>query len=279
MGRSAVSFATMMVHVNVDGTSILRIRLAANLADRFASDLIGIAACILPPYPAEGAYFVTREMVERERQDIEASLARAEAAFRAAAGAGRPRLEWRSGIELPEFYVASEARAADLLIIGRDAAPADVTRSLDPGGTVLRAGRPVLVVPPNVDMLAADRIIVGWRDTREARRALRDALPFLQRADAVTIVEISDVESQVDGRRQVDDVVRYLARRDVQAVSMIAACPENSVADELIRLARAEGADLIVAGAYGHSRLGEWVFGGATRDLLAASPVCCLMAH
>jgi hypothetical protein len=102
----------MMVHVNVDGTSILRIRLAANLADRFACDLIGVAACILPPYPAEGAYFVTREMVERERQDIEASLARAEEAFRAAAGAGRPRLEWRSGIELPEFYVASEARAS-----------------------------------------------------------------------------------------------------------------------------------------------------------------------
>jgi hypothetical protein len=207
-----VSFATMMVHVNVDGTSIPRTRLAANLANRFACDLIGIAACILPPYPAEGAYFVTREMVERERQDIEASLARAEAAFRAAAGAG-PRLEWRSGIELPEFYVASEARAADLLIIGRNAEPADVTRSLDPGGTVLRAGRPVLVVPPNVDMVAAERIIVGWGDTREARRALRDALPFLQRADAVTIVEISDAESQVDGRRQVDDVVRYLARR------------------------------------------------------------------
>jgi nucleotide-binding universal stress UspA family protein len=60
---------------------------------------------------------------------------------------------------------------------------------------------------------------------------------------------------------------------------MIAACPYNSVADELIRLADAEGADLIVAGAYGHSRLGEWAFGGATRDLLASSPVCCLMAH
>jgi hypothetical protein len=89
-------------------------------------------------------------------------------------------------------------------------------------------------------MLAAERIIVGWRDTRGARRALPDALPFLQRADAVTIVEISDVESQVDGRRQVDDVVRYLARRNVPAVSMIAACPGNSVADELIRLADAE---------------------------------------
>jgi nucleotide-binding universal stress UspA family protein len=74
-------------------------------------------------------------------------------------------------------------------------------------------------------------------------------------------------------------VVRYLARRNVQGVSMIAVCPEDSVADELIRLANAEGADLIVAGAHGHSRLGESVFGGAMRDLLASCPLCCLLAH
>ena len=144
--------------------AIPRIRLAANLANRFASDLIGIAACILPPYPAEGAYFVTREMVERERQDIEASLARAEAAFRTAAGAGRPRLEWRSGIELPEFYVASEARAADLLIIGRSAAPADVTRSLDPGGTVFARG------PPGIGGAAQRRHAGGGTDHRRMER-------------------------------------------------------------------------------------------------------------
>jgi hypothetical protein len=69
-----VSFATMMVHVDVHGGSDGRIRLAARLADRFASTLIGISACILPPYPAEGAYFVTPEFVEEERRDMMASL-------------------------------------------------------------------------------------------------------------------------------------------------------------------------------------------------------------
>jgi nucleotide-binding universal stress UspA family protein len=274
-----VSFATVMVHVDIDGTSNARVRLAAELADRFKADLIGISACILPPYPAEGAYFVTREVVERERRDIKASLARAGVAFRAAAGVDRPGLEWRSDIELPDNYVASEARAADLLVVGRQAAPADVTRSLDTGGVVLRAGRPVLVVPPDVDTLPAERVIIGWKDGREARRALRDALPFLHGAKAVTIVEIRDEEAEGDGRRQVDDVVRYLARHKISVGSMIAAQSKGGVADELIRLAKAEGADLIVAGAYGHSRLGEWVFGGVTRDLLASSPVCCLMAH
>jgi nucleotide-binding universal stress UspA family protein len=244
---------------------------------RFASDLIGISAAILPPYPAESGYFVTGEAVERERRDIEAALARAEMTFRGIAGVDRKGLEWRSGIELPGFYVASQARAADLLIIGRQAG--DIARSLDSGGVVLRAGRPVLVAPPNVDTLSEQRVIVGWKDTREARRALRDALPFLQRAEAVTIAEVIDEGPEVDAGRRAGDVVRYLARHKVQVGATIAAHPKSGVADELIRIAKAEGADLIVAGAYGHSRLGEWMFGGVTRDLLASSPVCCLLAH
>jgi nucleotide-binding universal stress UspA family protein len=272
-----VSFATVMVSVDIDGESDARIRLAAQLADRFASDLIGISAAILPPYPAETGYFVTGLAVERERRDIEAALARAEMTFRGIAGVDRKGLEWRSGIELPNSYVESQARAADLLLIGRQAG--DVSRSLDSGGVVLRAGRPVLVVPPNIDALSGERVIVGWKDTREARRALRDALPFLEGAETVTIAEISDLASEVDAGRRAGDVVRYLQRHQVQVGATIAAHPKSGVADELIRLARAEGADLIVAGAYGHSRLGEWVFGGVTRDLLASSPVCCLLAH
>src|SRR6516225_652087 len=84
--RSPVSFATLMVHVDVEPKSDARVRLAAKLADRFATTLIGISACILPPYPAEGAYFVTKEFVEQERHDMMASLKRTEAAFRTAAG-------------------------------------------------------------------------------------------------------------------------------------------------------------------------------------------------
>jgi nucleotide-binding universal stress UspA family protein len=274
-----VSFAMVMVHVDLDGTSNARVRLASALADRFAAHLIGVCACILPPYPAEGAYFVTREVVEQERHDVKALLARAEVSFRAAIRADRSRIEWRSDLELPDAYVTTQARAADLIVVGRRAAPADVARSLDPGGVVLRAGRPVLVVPPNIDALSGERVVIGWKDTREARRAVRDALPFLQRAQSVTIAEIRDEESEGEGQHEIDDVAEYLARHDVRVGARIAAHPTGSVADELIRLAKAEGADLIVVGAYGHSRLGEWVFGGATRDLLASSPICCLMSH
>jgi nucleotide-binding universal stress UspA family protein len=274
-----VSYATVMVHVDVGNGADARVRLAAALADRFAADLIGVSACLLPPYPAESAYFVTRDVIEQERRDIETLLVRAETAFRAAAGADRRRIEWRAAIEPPDTYLATQARAADLVIVGRRAGAVDGARVPDPGGIALRAGRPVLVVPPDVDTLAGERVVVGWKDTREARRAIRDALPLLERAGAVTLVEICDEPSVAEGRQHLEDVARYLARHKVKVGAKIATAPDGRVADELIRLAKADNADLIVAGAYGHSRLGEWVFGGATRNLLAASPVCCLLAH
>jgi nucleotide-binding universal stress UspA family protein len=273
-----VSFATMMVHVDVHGGSDGRIRLAARLADRFASTLIGISACILPPYPAEGAYFVTPEFVEGERRDMMASLKCAEDGFRTAAGAEH-KIEWRSDFQLPDDYLAAQARAADLVIVGRDPSPEGACRGIDPGAIVLKVGRPVLIVPPGIDTLKAERVVIGWKDNREARRALQDSLPLLHEAKSVTIIEVCDKGMEGLGQRNVDDVAQYLTRHRISVGSTAAAHSENSVASELIRMAKTEGADLIVTGAYGHSRLGEWIFGGVTRDLLGASPISCLLAN
>ncbi len=277
-----MSFATLMVHVDVEPKSDARVRLAAQLADRFASTLIGISACVLPPYPAEGAYFVTRDFVEQEQQDILAALQRTEAAFRAAAGETGSKLkwlEWRSAIDLPETFIASEARSADLVIVGRAPSPMDICRGLDPAAAVLRVGRPMLVAPPSVDTLKAERILIGWKDTREARRALRDSLPLLHEAKSVAVVEACDDSMEAPAQQHVADVARYLTRHPISVGSATASAAKHGIANHLINLARAEGADLIVTGAYGHSRLGEWIFGGVTRELLASSPVCCLMSN
>jgi nucleotide-binding universal stress UspA family protein len=274
-----VAYATVMVHVDVDGASDDRIRLAATLAGRFESTLIGISACILPPYPAEGAYFVTREYVEEERRNMAALLKRTEDAFRTIVGGDRPKIEWRSDIDLPDDYLVTQARAGDLVIIGRDRSPGGICRTIDPGTAVLKAGRPVLAVPPGIDALRAERVVIGWKDSREARRALQDSLPLLHEAKSVAIVEVCDKGMEASARRHIDDVAGYLARHRISVGSVAAAHAENSVASELIRVAKTEGADLIVTGAYGHSRLGEWVFGGVTRDLFASSPVCCLLSN
>jgi nucleotide-binding universal stress UspA family protein len=275
-----MSFTTLMVHVDVDRKSDARVRLAAQLADRFTSTLIGVCACILPPYPAESAYFVTREFVEQERQDILAALQRTEASFRAAANAAKfERLEWRSAIGLPERFVVSEARAADLVIVGRASSPIDISRYLDPGALVLGLGRPMLVVPPGIDTLKAERILIGWNDSREARRALQDALPLLHEAKSVAIVEVCDDGGEALARQHVEEVARYLTRHRISVGSATAGATKHGTTDHLIDIARGEDADLIVTGAYGHSRLGEWIFGGVTRELLASSPVCCFMSN
>jgi nucleotide-binding universal stress UspA family protein len=137
----------------------------------------------------------------------------------------------------------------------------------------------VLVVPPGIDTLRAERVVIGWKDSREARRALQDSLPLLHEAKFVAVVEVCEKGIEAIARRRVDDVAGYLTRHRISVGSVLAAHAEGSVADELLRVAKAEGADLIVTGAYGHSRLGEWIFGGVTRDLLASSPVCCLLAN
>jgi nucleotide-binding universal stress UspA family protein len=273
----AVPFAAVMVHVDVDPRSSDRVKLAAQLARCFGCTLIGISAAALPPYPAETAYFVTLEFVEQEQRDIMEALKRTENAFRAVAEGNGLNLEWRSELNLPETYIASEVRSADLLIVGR--LDGDICRSLDTGAAVLSAGRPVLVVPPGVDTVKGEHIIVGWNESREARRALQDSLPLLHRAKSVTIAEFCDAEVEASSRRHIEDVGKYLARHGILAVSNLVVPSEVSVAQKLIELAKSENADLIVTGAYGHSRLGEWIFGGVTRDLLRSSPVCCFFAN
>jgi len=141
------------------------------------------------------------------------------------------------------------------------------------------AGRPFLVVPGGVKALAAEHILIGWRDTREARRAIRDALPFLRQAKHATVIEICENDQKEAARHQIDDVVLYLARHGVTAEGRVETRLTGSGADQIIRFAEEEGAQLLVTGAYGHSRLNEWVFGGMTHDLLTSSPICCLMSH
>ena len=125
----------------------------------------------------------------------------------------------------------------------------------------------------------ADHIVIGWKDTREARRAVQDAHPFLHEATRVTIVEICELGEERAAQERTADVSRYLTRHRICGGPRIILHREGTGAPQLIRLAQDEGADLLVTGAYGHSRLGEWIFGGMTRDLLDTSPICCLMSH
>jgi nucleotide-binding universal stress UspA family protein len=149
------------------------------------------------------------------------------------------------------------------------------TSLVSPGDFLLTSGRPVLVAPPQVDTLSARCIVVGWKDTREARRAVRDSLPLLATADEVFVIAVG-TETALESAQ---DVAAYLARHGIERTTTLKLEPAGSIAEEILNTAARVGADLVVSGAYGRSRLREWTFGGVTRELLGHAPVCCLLSH
>jgi nucleotide-binding universal stress UspA family protein len=270
-----MSYAALMVHFDATPQSAGRLRLAVDLSARFKAALIGIAGrSYLPPFLADDGAANKGDAEEREMVGILAGIG---TKFRA--GAQRIKdVEWRGALDDTNGLVARQARAADLVILGRGADP-DPYYALDPGVTILRAGRPVLLVPDDVDALQARRVVVAWKDSRESRRAVQDALPFLRDAGEVMMVEVCEHGMELQGQKSAEDVAGYLRRHKVTVGAMAYLHTEQSVGGEILRFAKDEKVDLIVAGGYGRSRLGEWMFGGVTRDLLADSPVCCLFSH
>ena len=270
-----MTFASIMVAMDLTTEARDRVRLAGHLADEFRARLIGVAA-ETPAYavPPVGPTPASAYALTASNETVLNDLRQAHAAFEEAAG-NRSRVEWRSNIELPLPFLVAQAAAADLVVVGRKTEPGTMLFSVDPGDLVMRLGRPVLVVPPGVDHLDAKRVAVGWKDTLEARRAVWDALPFLKRASQVVVISVDDGDGAADPR----DIVGLLQAQDVYATSVQKDAYGSAASEALLDAASEQAADLLVAGAYGHGRLREWAFGGVTRDLLAYAPICCLMSH
>jgi nucleotide-binding universal stress UspA family protein len=271
-------YAVLMVYVEAYATPEQRVRLAADLAERFGAQLLGLSALAIPP-PSVADGMVLAAPTEVDIKLLEATLAEKGDWFCHHAGGDPREPEWRSELDFPIDVLAREARGADLVVIGQKPEAGNDYQTIDPGEAILKTGRPTLLVPEEARTLRAEHVVVGWKDTREARRAVRDALPFFQRATRVTIVEACGEAEENTALGRLDDVARYLSRHRVESGRKIMVRQKGSGAAQLIEIAQEEKADLLVTGAYGHSRLGEWVFGGMTRELLSTSPICCLMSH
>jgi len=268
--------SNILVSVDLGAAAKDRVRLATDIAARFDATLTGIAARQLVTMIPVDSPDVSERIVEIEETRAKEELAEAHALFLRETG-DRVRTAWRGALAEPLAYLVEQARAADLVVVGR-LGPADGDPGLmgvAPGSVLMEVGRPVLVAPPGVESLAAKRVVVAWKDNREARRAVHDALPLLVRADQVHVA----VAGPEAGREGAADVAAYLSGHGVTVTTHLLNKPEIGAADEILRFARQEDADLIVMGAYGHSRLREWIFGGATRDMLQGTSLCCLMSH
>ncbi len=273
-------YSSVMVHLDLDEPNDARLHVAGDLAEQFDARLIGIASC--QPQPSVYANGMLAQRLVRELEaEANEKLNSLEQRFRTAYQNRIGNVEWRRAYATPVEFVAQEARTADLVITGADrmGGLSDPLWRLDPSELVMKLGRPMMVVPPETDRLRLASVVVGWKDTREARRATVDALPLLQRAKEVTVVEIiADDDDRPAAGRRVADVAAWLGRHQVDAYHKVANQGDGAV-DQLLHHSSDIGADIIVAGAYGHSRVREWVFGGVTRDLITRSDRCSVLSH
>lgn len=275
---SGVAPASIMVYVDFDVGCDSRIKIAADWAAKFNATLIGVAGW-LPGREAGGWFAAELERGEDRRDRILAEMEKLGESFRKRVGRTVQTVEWRGSFHFPREVIPAEARAADLVVASSRPAKDDVYHAFDPGTVILNSGRPILVVPQDAAGCSGERVLVAWKDTREARHAVQSALPYLKVANRVSLVEIAEGVVEWAARNHLDDVERYLLRHGVKVVEKSVLNPQGPASDQLISTAKSDGMDLIVAGAYGHTRLGEWVFGGVTRGLLERSDICCLLSN
>jgi len=275
--KTQTMLKSILVHVEATPEASPRLHAAVDLARMFDATLIGVGVEMLQTY-SDPYGLLGGDWVIQLQSLVEDDLKRAEATFRAKT-AGL-KTEWTSIETFPSRALARRARAADLIVAG--GAPLGFEgnyRAADPAELVMLSGRPVLVAPPKPGKFHGRAVVVAWKDTRESRRAVADAMPFLTAADQVLVVECCHKDDVADARANTADVVQHLRRHGVEAVGRAIATQPDRVSMELQTTAQEIGADLIVAGAYGHTRLGEWAFGGVTYDLLHFPESFVLLSH
>jgi nucleotide-binding universal stress UspA family protein len=253
---------------------------AIALARQFDAMLLARAYC-RPIHCICGDYSIPAALFQEDRRQIERHLKASEAGFRAIAAKNDQAADWQgdSSTELLSERLARESAAADIVVAGVPKAgePPDATRQPDLCDLVMQAGRPVMLVPESSRTAKFERILVAWKDTREARRAVCDALPLLAKAGNVLVVEIHAADEHAAAWQSVARVTHWLARHGIATEEKVVAA-EMANASQLSGLAQGYGADVIVAGAYGHNRQGRWTLGGITSELLSGGR-CVLLSH
>lgn len=275
-----MTYRTILVNLEAGRSNTHLLDAAKQVAERFQATVIGSTACA-PIQLLYGDGQAYGDIFEQDNKEIELEINVAEAEFRDAFGNQPCVLDWRSAVLMTSLsdHLAQEASRADLILTHADTAGSfNVARQVDTGALVMQAGRPVLVVAPTTAPFRMERFVLAWKNTREARRAVVDALPMLEKASHVDIVEIAAQEELAAAQTHLDDVVGWLTRHGVVATAhaRLADGDDDVWLDSMLA---ERDADIVVAGAYGHSRLREWALGGVTRTLLKHTFRSSLLSH
>jgi len=281
-----MAYKDLLVVLDCESRSRDRIVVAAALAERFGAHLVGLYVAVNPDLPGRQYYFnapLLGPLYRDVEEFVRAQAERARLHFEDIVGRQSLSAEWRLASGRPAEIAALHGRYADLIILGQLDPDDASTPSVHPRPeeVALLAGRPILVVPyagayPDIGR----RVLVGWDASREATRAVNDAMPLLVGASSVTVITI-DAEESPSGHGDIPgaDIALHLARHGVEAKVERTVSTGIGVGNTLLSYASDLEADLLVMGAYGHSRVRELLLGGTTRTVLASMTLPVLMAH
>lgn len=273
---------SILLHVDASPQSVRRMRFASLLAQAHDASLTALYATLPVSIQYAGTLALGAEVAPLMLDYESERLVRAKTQFDRVASALSPRPVWTESADEPVYAVARQALCSDLVIVGqRDPAsefssdlPADFVEAV-----VMESGRPVLVVPHHPALADAPGrvMLVAWKQTREAARAVTAALPLLERAAQVHVATWRD--SDEPEHEDAPDIIGWLGSHGVSAILHRSVDRPHDVGGAALSMAQGLGADMLVMGCYGHSRAREWMLGGATRTVLKTMALPVLLAH
>jgi len=255
---------------------------AVSIASTLEAHVTGIAIAFDPTIPMSGMGYLPVDVVEAQRRDNEAAAQAAIDWFAAATAracvAAEPLMLNASFASVGKDF-GRIARHFDLAIVDQATPDGSAVEAIISVSTMFESGRPVIVVPYiQRTPLKLDRVMVCWDGSRAAARAVADAMPLLERAENVEVVIVTNERGKHD-EIEGAEIGQHLARHGLKVEVNRIMRGDIDVADALLSHSADSGADFIVMGGYGHSRLREFMLGGVTRKILQSMPVPALMSH
>ncbi|MCZ7563505.1 MAG: universal stress protein [Burkholderiales bacterium] len=278
-----MAYKTILLHVDDSPQWPGRFEVAAKLAADFGAHLVGLCLLRRPELPGYVRSAEIAELIAKRAREAEARVKSSRDMLLQRLSSQGLSGECRVVEGAPEDLAAVHGRYADLLVVSQpDPGTSYYAEAMqDIQSVIFAAGRPLLLVPYAGQVKAlGTHVLVAWNASREATRAVTDALPLLRRASKVTVMVVRPREdAQAHGDVPGADIAAYLARHGVKVEVSAEHGTGIEVGELMLSRVADLNVDLVVMGAYSHSRLRQWILGGATRTLLESMTVPVLMSH
>ncbi|MBI5129461.1 MAG: universal stress protein [Rhodopseudomonas palustris] len=273
----------IVVHIPADRPADGIVECAVSVAKAFDAHLDGIVCTYQPINPAivvgaSAAYYAAANQYNTDNDEASARLDQFEIAARAAGITHGARSICDTPV-LANESLSEISRLYDLSVVPQPDRARPGHQDPLPESILFNSGKPLLMVPYiQTEPMHLDRMLICWDGGRQAARAVHDAMPFLRRAKTIDVLAVNEDEEEV-GQASTDALLAHLLRHDLAATAHRFTSPPTNIHNTILSLAADIGADMLVMGGYGHSRLREFILGGVTRGIFKSLTLPALISH